>query len=189
MSGKEEGKIVLTGLLKEYRGFFTRVMESGDEDRIRLAAVFNDWIGDSMKEATDAAEKAFLLRSIFAIAKRLLESRLSDDRLSKIILIISNLRSRQDSQDALFNAEYLKLQLFEDCGLDSGEIDWELVDKYLEHWAEASSKDEIDITYYKRNEDGKIVADNSRIAEAGPAFFKHCSAECVEWFYSMMLGQ
>ncbi|MEM3523507.1 MAG: hypothetical protein QXS04_02885 [Thermoproteota archaeon] len=187
MGEEEEGKPVLTGIMKEYRDYFTKVMESGDEDRIRLATVFYDWINDSVEEATDAAEKAFLFRSIFAMAKRLLDSRLGEDRLSKIGLIISNLRSRQDSRDALFTAEYLKLQLFEDCGLDSGETDWELVDKYLENWVEASGKEEFEITYYKRGEDGKIVADESRFAEAGPAFFKHCSAECVEWFYSMML--
>ncbi|MBO3754888.1 MAG: hypothetical protein FGF53_08465 [Candidatus Brockarchaeota archaeon] len=183
----EEGKPVSTGIMKEYREFFARVMESGDEDRIRLAAVFYDWINDSMKETEDAAEKAFMFRSIFAMAKRLLDSRLGGDRLSRIGLIISNLRSRQDSRNALFTAEYLKLQLFEDCGLDTGETDWELVDKYLEHWAEASSREEFEITYYKRGEEGRIVADESRVAEAGPAFFRHCSAECVEWFYSMML--
>ncbi|MCX8183018.1 MAG: hypothetical protein N3F08_01155 [Crenarchaeota archaeon] len=187
MDEEEEGKPVLTVIMKEYREFFTRIMESGDEDRMRLAAVFYDWVNDSMEEASDTAEKAFMFRSIFAMAKRLLDSKLDDDRLSKIGLIISNLRSRQDSKNALFTAEYLKLQLFEDCGLDSGETDWELVDKYLEYWAEASSKEEFEITYYKRCEDGKILTDESRLAEAGPAFFRHCSAECVEWFYSMML--
>jgi hypothetical protein len=187
MSEGKEDKPVLSGIFREYKEFFTRMMESGDEDRIRFAMVFYGWINDSMEEASDAGEKAFMFRSIFAMAKRLLDSKLDKDRLAKISEIISNLRTRYENKDALFTAEYLKLQLFEDCGLDSEETDWEMVDKYLEQWAEASKKEELDITFYKRGGDGEIVADDSRVAEAGPAFFRHCSAECVEWFYSMEL--
>ena len=50
------------------------MMESGYEDRIRFALVFYDWINDSMEEALEAGEKAFIFRSIFAMAKRLLDS-------------------------------------------------------------------------------------------------------------------
>lgn len=74
----------------------------------------------------------------------------------------------------------MKLQLFEDCGLDSEKIDWGLVDKHLDWWTEASKEEKTTIAYYKRNEEGEIVADTGRITEAGPPFFKHCSAECVE---------
>jgi hypothetical protein len=187
MGEEKEGKPVLTGIFKEYKEFFTRMMESGDEEKIRLTMVFYEWIDDSMKEAADTSEKAFVFRSIFAMAKRLLDSRLDDARLAKISGIISSLRSLHGNRDALFTAEYLKLQLFEDCGLDSEKPDWELVDRYLDQWAEASRKEEFDITYYKRGEDGEIVVDDERLAQAGPAFFRHCSAECVEWFYSMEL--
>jgi len=126
MGEEKEGKPVLTGIFKEYKEFFTRMMESGDEEKIRLTMVFYEWIDDSMKEAADTSEKAFVFRSIFAMAKRLLDSRLDDARLAKINGIISSLRSLHGNRDALFTAEYLKLQLFEDCGLDSEKPDWEL---------------------------------------------------------------
>jgi len=140
-----------------------------------------------MKKPLDASERMLAFRSLFAIAKRLLESKLDDARLARISEIIGNLRSLHEDKDTLFIAEYLKLQLFEDCGLDAEKTDWELVDKYLDQWAEASKKEEIRITYYKRGGDGEIMIDEERITEAGPSFFKHCSAECVEWFYSMEL--
>ncbi|MEM2929859.1 MAG: hypothetical protein QW797_03240 [Thermoproteota archaeon] len=172
---------------KDYRKFLTSILESGDEERIRLALVFYDWIKDSMRETLDASERALMFRSLFATAKRLLDSKLDDARLAKIGSIISNLRSLHGNKDALFITEHLKLQLFEDCGLDSEKIDWEMVDRYLDQWKEASKEEEVTIAYYKRNETGEIVADTERITEAGPSFFRHCSAECVEWFYSMEL--
>jgi hypothetical protein len=186
MSDEYSGK-PLKDVNEEYRDLFTRVMESKDEERISFMLVFYGWIDDFLKGVEDRNERAFATRSAFAIAKRLLDSKLDTVRLVKIRQIVTELRSLRGDRDALFIAEHLKLQLFEDCGLDSEKPDWELVDKYLDYWMEASNEEEIAITYYRRNEQGEIVTDNERVASAGPSFFRHCSAECVEWFYSIEL--
>ncbi|MGQ9479639.1 MAG: hypothetical protein ACUVQ0_06490 [Thermoproteota archaeon] len=81
----------------------------------------------------------------------------------------------------------MKLQLFEDCDLDSDRPDWELVDKYLEHWSQVAGDEEVSVTFFKRDDKGYIVTDKERLTEAGPLFFKHCSAECVEWIYAIEL--
>lgn len=187
MSNEVSRRKPLRDISGEYKDLYTRVMESNDKERISFMLVFYGWINDFMREAVDENEKAFVTRSAFAIAKRLLDSKLDGTRLVKIGRIVDELRSLRGDRDALFIAEHLKLQLFEDCGLDSEKPDWELVDKYLNYWTEASGKEEVAITYYRRDENGEIVTDNERVASAGPRFFKHCSAECVEWFYSMEL--
>ncbi|MBO3839563.1 MAG: hypothetical protein QXN75_04220 [Thermoproteota archaeon] len=187
MSSEASGRKPLRDISGEYRDLYTKVMESNDKERISFMLVFYDWINDFMKEAVDENERAFVIRSAFAIAKRLLESKLDGTRLVKIGQMVDELRSLRGDRDALFIVEHLKLQLFEDCGIDSEKPDWELVDKYLNYWMEASGKEEVAITYYRRDENGEIVTDNERVTSAGPRFFKHCSAECVEWFYSMEL--
>lgn len=187
MSNEPKRERSLRNISKEYKEFFTKIMESEDKERIRFMMFFYDWINDFTKDLLDENEKAFIFRSVFAIAKRLLDSKLDGGRLVKIEEIVNSLRSLNGDKDALFIAEYLKLQLFEDCGIDSENPDWSLVDKYLDHWAEASKGEGVAITYYRRDDKGEIVVDKDRITEAGPLFFKHCSAECVEWFYSMEL--
>lgn len=187
MSNEPKRERSLRNISKEYKEFFTKIMESEDKERIRFMMFFYDWINDFTKDLLDENEKAFIFRSVFAIAKRLLNSKLDGGRLVKIEEIVNSLRSLNGDKDALFIAEYLKLQLFEDCGIDSENPDWSLVDKYLDHWAEASKGEGVAITYYRRDDKGEIVVDKDRITEAGPLFFKHCSAECVEWFYSMEL--
>ncbi|MEM2940426.1 MAG: hypothetical protein QW304_02620 [Thermoproteota archaeon] len=187
MSNGQERVRSLKNISKEYKEFFTKIMESNDKERIRFMLFFYDWINGFTEEVLDENEKAFIFRTVFAIAKRLLDSKLDGDRLVKIEEIVNSLRSLNGDKEALFIAEYLKLQLFEDCGIDSENPDWSLVDKYLDHWAEASKGEEVAITYYRRDDKGEIVVDKERITEAGPPFFKHCSAECVEWFYSMEL--
>ncbi|MEM2088211.1 MAG: hypothetical protein QXF52_05980 [Thermoproteota archaeon] len=187
MSNEPERERSLRNISKEYREFFTQIMETDDKERIRFMLFFYDWVNNFAGETLDANEKAFIFRTIFAIAKRLLDSKLDGGRLIKIEEIVSSLRSLNGDKDALFIAEYLKLQLFEDCELDSENPDWVLVDKYLNHWAEASKGKVVTITYYRRDDKGEIIVDKERITEAGPPFFRHCSAECVEWFYSMEL--
>lgn len=60
--------------------------------------VFYDWINDSMEKTLDASERALMFRSLFAIAKRLLDSKLDDARLARISSIISNLRSLHENK-------------------------------------------------------------------------------------------
>lgn len=187
MSDEPERKRVLWNIGKEYEKFFMKVLESGDNEGIRFTLFFYDWFNDFMKEEIDENEKAFVLRSAFAIAKRFLDSKIDGTRLVKIGEIINNLRSFHSNRDALFISEYLKLQIFGDCMLYSEKPDLELLDKYLDHWAEASKEEKVPITYYKRDDKNEIIVDQDRVGEAGPLFFKHCSAECVEWFYSTEL--
>jgi len=177
----------LKDITEEYKDLFAKTMESKDREKIGFMLVFYNWIDDFMKEPVDENERAFVIRSAFAIVKRLLDSKLDSIRLSRIGQIVEESRFTRGNRDALFIAEHLKLQLFEDCKLDSEKPDLELVDKYLNYWAENLKEEEIAITYYCRNEGGEIVEDNERVSNAGPSFFKHCSAECVEWFYSMEL--
>lgn len=187
MSNELERERSLRSISKEYKEFFTKIMETEDKERIRFVLFFYDWINDFTEKVLDENERAFIFRTVFATAKRLLDSKLDGSRLIKIEEIVNSLRSLNGDKDALFVAEYLKLQLFEDCGIDSEKPDWSLVDKYLDHWGEVVKGKEITITYYRRDDRGEIVVDKERITKAGPPFFKHCSAECVEWFYSMEL--
>ncbi|MEM2247482.1 MAG: hypothetical protein QXS51_04815 [Thermoproteota archaeon] len=177
----------LRDITEEYRSLFNKTIDSKDRDRIGFLLVFYNWIDDFMRGGFDENEKAFAIRSAFAIAKRLLESKLDGARLSKIGQIIEESKSIRGDMDALFIAEHLKLQFFEDCKLDSENPDWELIDKYLNHWMNSLKEKEIGIKYYCRDENGEIIEDNERVLTTGPSFFRHCAAECVEWFFNMEL--